>query len=127
MESIFLKVAFSPPPSLFLNTLSVINLPSFAISGFSELRGQNLQYSKFWNNVGNNGIAAQKSNKEQAKVDSRAGMLICYTPAFLASVALLLLFPHEGNVRILLLNSALALHFLKRIFEVIYLFVIVFF
>ncbi|EXB97677.1 3-oxo-5-alpha-steroid 4-dehydrogenase 2 [Morus notabilis] len=132
MESIILKVAFSPPPSLFLNALSLINLPSFALNGFSESRGQNLQYSKFWhvgnnnNNNGDNnssnGYNSEKYSKKlgQRKVGSRRGMLICYTPAFLASAALFFVFPHENNLRLLLLNSALALHFFKRIFEVLY-------
>ncbi|PON82542.1 3-oxo-5-alpha-steroid 4-dehydrogenase, C-terminal [Trema orientale] len=122
MESLFLKLVFPPPPSLFLNTLSVINLPSFAIGGFSEFRGNNMPYSKFLNSVTNN-FQKQSFNKEKkTEAPSRLGMLICYTPAFLASVAFFLLFPQESynDIRMLLLNSALALHFFKRIFEVLF-------
>ncbi|KAM6584126.1 hypothetical protein CsatB_011128 [Cannabis sativa] len=132
MESIFLKLVFPPPPSIFLNTLSLINIPSFALGGLSELRGNNMPYSKFFitNNNNNNNVNAtnlqkqsssqEKKTTEDVKVSSRLGMLICYTPAFLATLAFYLLFPQESySLRMLLLNSALALHFFKRIFEVL--------
>ncbi|XP_062091671.1 uncharacterized protein LOC133797693 [Humulus lupulus] len=132
MESIFLKLVFPPPPSIFLNTLSLISIPSFALGGLSEFRGNNMPYSKFFtnntnNNNNNNHVTAtnlQKQSSSQEKktkeVSSRLGMLICYTPAFLASLAFYLLFPQESyNLRMLLLSSALALHFFKRIFEVL--------
>ncbi|ONI21450.1 hypothetical protein PRUPE_2G066300 [Prunus persica] len=46
-------------------------------------------------------------------------MLIAYIPAFLAGVASFVLYPQE-NIRILLLCSALTIHFFKRIFEVLF-------
>ena len=121
MESILLKLVFPTPPSFFLNALSVMNIPSFAMSGLSEMRGQNLKYSKFSNNGAEERevVGSAKLGQTKTKVPSKTGMLVCYTPAFLASLVLFLIFPHEGNLRMLLLNSALALHFFKRIYEVV--------
>lgn len=71
-----------------------------------------MKYSKFWNTANN---ASKSSN-----LSARLGMLLAYTPAFLVGVASLWLFPNEDR-RILLLKSALILHFFKRNFEVLFL------
>jgi hypothetical protein len=109
--SFLLRFIFPPPPSLFITGMSVISLASLAVIGFSEVKGKHLQYSKFWNvNPPNNG-------RKQIKVSSRTGMLILYTPAFLAGLASFVLFQHQ-DVRFLLVDAALTLHFFKRVFEV---------
>jgi hypothetical protein len=109
--SFLLRFIFPPPPSLFITGMSVISLASLAVTGFSEVKGKHLQYSKFWNaNPPNNG-------RKQIKVSSRTGMLILYTPAFLAGLASFVLFQHQ-DVRFLLVDAALTLHFFKRVFEV---------
>ncbi|XP_048327017.2 uncharacterized protein LOC132799092 isoform X2 [Ziziphus jujuba] len=105
---------FPPPPSVFIKAMSVISLTSIAILGFSEMRGKHLNYSKFWNSNSQN-----STSKRQIKLSGRAGMLLLYTPAFLAAFISLLLLPHH-HIRFVLLNSALALHFFKRIFEVLF-------
>ncbi|KAL4599346.1 hypothetical protein ACB092_11G120100 [Castanea dentata] len=110
--SVFLSFIFPPPPSLFIKAMSVVSLTSLAYTGFSEARGKHLNYSKFWN------ANSPKSTTKQIKLSSRTGMLFLYTPAFLAALTSFVLFPHH-DFRTLLLKSALALHFFKRIFEVL--------
>ncbi|PON82541.1 3-oxo-5-alpha-steroid 4-dehydrogenase, C-terminal [Trema orientale] len=119
MVSILVKLVFPQPPSVLLNAMSVIYLASSAIGGFSELRGNNMPYSKFLNQTNDSPkqFLTKEPKEGTTKVPSRWGMLICYTPAFLASVAMFLLFPHDC-IRMLMLKSALAFHFFKRVFEV---------
>ncbi|XP_022150594.1 very-long-chain enoyl-CoA reductase-like [Momordica charantia] len=105
---------FPPPPSTFVNVMTVVSSTAMAMSGFSEMNGKHLQYSKFWNANG-----ASKSSSEESKVSSKYGMLLAYTPAFLAGAASFWFFPSDDG-RILLLKSALTFHFFKRIFEVLF-------
>nr|XP_048325391.1 3-oxo-5-alpha-steroid 4-dehydrogenase 2-like [Ziziphus jujuba var. spinosa] len=121
MVSPQLKLIFPPPPSVFINALSVVSLISSAILGLSESIGKkNLQYSKFCQ------VSSQNSSSiKKIKLPSRLGMLLepqqlfLYLPAFIAALIPLLLFPHE-NIRTLLLSSTLTLHFFKRVFEVLF-------
>ncbi|MCL7048424.1 hypothetical protein MKW94_025059 [Papaver nudicaule] len=115
--SLFDKFLFPPPPSIFITTMSVISLVSLANSGLSELKGKHLQYSKFWNADNGKNKAAVK--KESTKLSSRTGMLLLYTPAFLAGVFSFWLFPNH-DFRFLLVNSAVTFHFFKRVFEVLF-------
>ncbi|KAK9265760.1 hypothetical protein L1049_001831 [Liquidambar formosana] len=102
-----------PPPSVFITAMSLISLTFLANSGFSEIRGKHYQYSKFWN------VNSQKSAAKQIKVSSRTGMLLLYTPAFLAGLASFGIF-HDEGFRFLLLNSAVTIHFFKRVLEVLF-------
>ena len=102
---------FQAPPSVFLNGLSVMSLVLSAICGFWEIKGKNMPYSKFFN-ISNTKV------KKAILVPSKTGMLICYTPAFLLSLASFFFLDQAISVRNLLLKSALALHFFKREFEV---------
>jgi hypothetical protein len=102
---------FPPPASLFITGMSAIGLTSLAVTGFSEVRGKHLQYSKFWN------VNSPKHGRKQIELSSRTGMLFLYTPAFLAGLASFALFRHQ-DVRFLLLQAALTLHFFKRVYEV---------
>lgn len=108
MSALF-SFIFPPPSSLVVSGMSVISLVSLANAGFSEIRGKHLNYSKFWN--------ANPSAEKQVKLSSKAGMLLLYTPAFLAGLASFWIFPHQG-LRSTLLQSAVTLHFFKRVFEV---------
>ncbi|XP_038892898.1 3-oxo-5-alpha-steroid 4-dehydrogenase 2-like [Benincasa hispida] len=103
---------FPPPSSLFVNVMTVVSSAVVVVVGLSETRGKNMKYSKFWNNTNN---APKSSN-----LSARLGMLLAYMPAFLVGVVLLWLFPNEDR-RILLLKSALILHFFKRNLEVLFL------
>ncbi|KAJ7974828.1 3-oxo-5-alpha-steroid 4-dehydrogenase family protein [Quillaja saponaria] len=104
---------FPPPPSLYVWAMSVIGLVSLAFCGFSEIKGNHLQYSKFWN------LNSQVSVDKQIKLSSKTGMLLLYTPAFLAGVASFWVFPHD-SLRFQLVSFALILHFFKRNFEVLF-------
>ncbi|KAL6213491.1 hypothetical protein ACLB2K_012938 [Fragaria x ananassa] len=105
---------FPPPASVFVTAMSVISFTGLAYSGFSEVRGNHLQYSKFWKIT--NKPASQKS--KQIYLSGRRGMQFIYAPAFLAGLTSLVFFPHNDDIRYLLLSSALTLHFLKRLLEV---------
>lgn len=113
--SLFDKFLFPPPPSIFITTMSVISFVSLANSGLSELRGKHLGYSKFWNADSNN----KPVKKESTKLSSRTGMLLLYTPAFLAGAISFWLCPNH-DFRFLLVNSAVTFHFFKRVFEVLF-------
>ncbi|KAI6676670.1 hypothetical protein NL676_037466 [Syzygium grande] len=103
--STILNFIYPPPPSLFTTAMSAMSAASLANGGLSEARGVHLQYSKF----------TLTPNK---KVPSRTGMLVLYSPAFLAGLASFFFFPDEG-LRFLILRSAVSLHFFKRILEVL--------
>ncbi|KAI3991312.1 hypothetical protein MKX01_034631 [Papaver californicum] len=110
--SLFDKFLFPPPPSIFITTMSVITF--VANSGLSELKGKHLQYSKFWN-ADKEAVA----KKETSKLSSRTGMLLLYTTDFLAGAISFWLCPNH-DFRFLLVNSAVTLHFFKRVFEVLF-------
>lgn len=106
----FMNLMFPPPSSIFVTTMSIISFIAIAYYGISEIRGKHLNYSKFWNANNNSG--------KQIKFSSKVGMLLLYTPAFLAAAASFWIFPDEG-FRSTVLHSALTIHYFKRVFEVI--------
>ncbi|KAM2263918.1 hypothetical protein ACFXTI_040147 [Malus domestica] len=115
--SIISTLIFQPPPSIFMTAMSVISFTSLANAGISEIRGKHMQYSKF-RNFNNPQKSALNSEKQQVvTLSGRTGMLVAYTPAFVAALTSLLFFPHQ-DIRSILLSYALTLHFLKRILEV---------
>uniref|UniRef100_A0A6N2LRL8 3-oxo-5-alpha-steroid 4-dehydrogenase C-terminal domain-containing protein n=1 Tax=Salix viminalis TaxID=40686 RepID=A0A6N2LRL8_SALVM len=104
------RVIFPPPNSLFITVMSMASL-SLSVLGLFEGLGKNFEYSKFSNlNV------ERSASKRNNTVCSRNGMLAAYLPAFLAAVTFSGLFPNVG-LRFLLVNSALTMHFFKRILE----------
>lgn len=112
MTQIFREILFQEPSLIFNKIMVVMNLVFSAILGISEAFGkQNLEYSKFWN------LNSKKQVK--AKVPSRMGMLIAYTPSLIACLSFFWIFPN-GGIRFFMLNSAIALHFFKRVLEVNY-------
>ncbi|KAI3778404.1 hypothetical protein L2E82_07676 [Cichorium intybus] len=113
IPSILLNFLFPPPSSLFVTTMSVVGLASLTNAGYMEIKGKHMQYSKFLN-VGN----TKKENN--IKLSSRNGMLLVYTPAFLVGLGSLLVFPNK-DLRFVLVTSALATHFFKRVLEVLFL------
>lgn len=113
LHELLLKFLYPLPSSLFIIAMSIITFASLAHSGFQESQGKNMQYAKFFN------VGTVKTDKK-AKLSGRTGMLIFYTPAFLASVASFALLPNEG-LRFALLRLALAIHFFKRVLEVLHL------
>lgn len=107
------SVLFPPPASVVVTAMSVVSFVSLANAGFSEIKGKHLNYSKFWNVNNNNDT--KKNN--QIKLSSKTGMLLLYTPAFLASAASFWIFPH-GSFRSTTVQFAVTLHFFKRVLEV---------
>lgn len=104
------RLIFPPSHSWFVTAMSMVSL-SLSTLGVLESIGMNSQYSKFWH------MNVEKSTGKQIKLGSRTGMLIIYIPAFLAAIDFSGLFPND-ELRFLLLKSALAMHFFKRILEV---------
>jgi len=109
----FFNFMFPPPSSIFVTAMSIISFVALANYGISEIRGKHLNYSKFWN-ANNN----KTNSGKQIKLSSKVGMLLLYTPAFLAGAVSFWIFPNEG-LRSTILQGALTLHYFKRVFEVI--------
>ncbi|GAA0144565.1 dehydrogenase [Lithospermum erythrorhizon] len=107
IPSVVLNFLFPPPPSVFITTMSVIGFASLANAGFMEIKGKHMQYSKL------------AEEKKKAQISSKTGMLIIYTPAFLAGLSSLIIFPNE-ELRFTLGSGALTIHFLKRVLEVLF-------
>ncbi|KAL5720422.1 hypothetical protein ACHQM5_013376 [Ranunculus cassubicifolius] len=103
---------FPPEKSIFITAMCIISPALGAISAYLEIIGNHMQYSKF----GNTG---SQSKKNEIKLSSRSGMLIAYTPAFLAGIFTLAIYSEDGP-RFILVDLALTIHFFKRIFEVLY-------
>ncbi|KAK4750282.1 hypothetical protein SAY87_027731 [Trapa incisa] len=108
-----LSFVYPPPASVLMTVVAVISTAGVANAGLSEIRGSHLKYSKFWN-------VSSPCKMEMARVSSWTGMLVLYVPAFLVGAASFWAFPSgDGGLRFLLLRSALTLHFLKRVLEVL--------
>ncbi|WCJ19168.1 3-oxo-5-alpha-steroid 4-dehydrogenase family protein [Euphorbia peplus] len=110
------KYLFPVSSNWFVSAMSVVSLVSLANAGFSEMRGNNMKYSKFVNIQTKE--KEKREKKKKKKISGRNGMLIAYTPAFAAAVASFAVLPADEGVRFLLVKSALALHFFKRLLEV---------
>nr|XP_010917900.1 uncharacterized protein LOC105042404 isoform X2 [Elaeis guineensis] len=109
--SILSRLLFPPPPSLFITTMSVMSFVGL-LNGLSEVRGKHLRYSKFMN-------TNSPTYGKEIKLPSRIGMLVAYTPALIVGLASLSILD-TGGPRCLLLNSALSVHFFKRVVEVLF-------
>ncbi|RYQ92242.1 hypothetical protein Ahy_B09g098428 [Arachis hypogaea] len=113
MSSVLLKLVFPPPASAVVSAVMVGSFLVLTYCGVSEMIGKHLNYSKFWN------AATEKQKNKNIKLSSRVGMVLLYGPGFLAGAASFWLYPNEG-LRSTLLNSAVTLHYFKRLFEDIY-------
>ncbi|XP_020596138.1 very-long-chain enoyl-CoA reductase [Phalaenopsis equestris] len=113
--SILSNFVFPPPPSIFTSAMSMFFLTGMAISGVFEIVGRNLRYSKFMD-VGD-GDRAEK----QIRISSKTGMLFIYAPAMTYAAATpFLFFGLVDGSRGLLVTAALAIHFAKRVYEVLF-------
>ncbi|KAK9078679.1 hypothetical protein SSX86_002736 [Deinandra increscens subsp. villosa] len=104
---------FRPPSSLFVTAMSILSCLLLAFGGYNETKGKHNQYSKFF------GVG---TSKDQEKLASRNGMLLLYTPALLIALVSLIAFYDRDqghDLRLVMVISALTLHFLKRVFEVL--------
>ncbi|KAK2992651.1 hypothetical protein RJ640_002952 [Escallonia rubra] len=114
IPSVLQGFLFQEPPSIIITAMSVVTFMFLSYLGISEITGNHLQYSKFWN-VGSQKISAKLQNK----LSSRTGMLILYTPAFLAGLASFAIYP-DGGFRFFMVKLTLTVHFLKRVLEVLF-------
>lgn len=112
------KFLYPPPASLFVTTMSIISVVSLANAGFSEIKGKHMQYSKFFGTIKNENDE-KKKKKKKAKIESKLGMILLYGPSFLGCISSFAIFPN-GDLRFVLVCSALSIHFFKRLFEVLY-------
>ncbi|KAM7264001.1 hypothetical protein ACFE04_001684 [Oxalis oulophora] len=115
-----LSFIFSPPPNLFVTAMTLVSVVTLAYSGFQEIRGNHLQYSKFWNvNNNNNYVPSSINRLQQVRISSCLGFLIFYTPSFLVGLASFAIFPND-DLRFLLVKAAITIHFFKRDYEVLF-------
>lgn len=105
----FQACVYQEPSSIYLTAMSVMILLITACLAVLEFVGKHLQYSKFWN------VGSKKSH--QILLSSKTGMLLLYTPAFLAGLASFWIFP-DGGTRFMMVKFAVTFHFLKRDLEV---------
>ncbi|KAL1828096.1 hypothetical protein DCAR_0207298 [Daucus carota subsp. sativus] len=114
-STLLMRFIYPPPESVFLRAMSIVGV-SFVIAGLMEICGKStIQYSKIFNTSKKN-VEASKS--KMIEFSGRIGMFLAYFPAFVAAVAALALMQNQG-LRFTLLTSAVALHFFKRVFEVL--------
>ncbi|RZC90931.1 hypothetical protein C5167_028763 [Papaver somniferum] len=105
------KFLFPPPQSIFMTFMSIFSLVISTNGGLSEMKGANVQYSKFRD-------ATCSRQIKESKFSTRICMLTMYTPSLVASIVSFFWLLPSHDTRFILVNSALTLHFLKRIFEV---------
>lgn len=106
------------PPSFGIAVYSVVTLIGVGFLGVLEIKGKHLKYSKFFKNA-----ASANANSPTIKVPSIIGMFFLYAPSFLAGFVSFWLFPDphgDGDLRFLLLKSAVTIHFFKRTLEVLF-------
>ncbi|KAL0403541.1 UNVERIFIED_CONTAM: hypothetical protein Sradi_1994900 [Sesamum radiatum] len=116
--SVLLKFLYPPPASVVITAMSVVSFVSLSNAGWTETKGKHMQYSKLRSAAGDgDGDGDGEKKKEKATVSSKVGMIVLYTPAFLAGVSSFFIFP-VADFRFNLLRSAVTTHFFKRVFEV---------
>ncbi|CAN6181329.1 unnamed protein product [Urochloa humidicola] len=105
------------PPFLYAASPLVAALTAacaavLAALALSEFRGANLAYSKF-------GAASVRSGAAP-RLPSRAGMFVIYAPALAAALASFAVPGAVEGLRAQVLAAAVAVHFLKRVLEVLF-------
>ncbi|KQK20822.1 3-oxo-5-alpha-steroid 4-dehydrogenase 2 [Brachypodium distachyon] len=115
---LLLAAAVLYPAPAWLMAMSALSFAWVASLGVSELRGQHMPYSKFWHAIVVSG-SGQKKRAERL-LPSRAAMLMAYTPALVAAAAAFAVPGAVEGLRAQLLAGALAVHFLKRVLEVLF-------
>uniref|UniRef100_A0ACD5UNP0 Uncharacterized protein n=1 Tax=Avena sativa TaxID=4498 RepID=A0ACD5UNP0_AVESA len=118
LSSLLPAVLYPPPESAFVTAMCVVSFASLAFAGLSELRGDHMAYSKFWHVVS----GQQKRSAATAGVllSSRMGMLVAYVPALVAAAVSFAVPGAVQGQRAQILAAALAVHFLKRVLEVLF-------
>ncbi|KAM3360018.1 steroid 5-alpha-reductase DET2-like [Capsicum galapagoense] len=104
-------------PSPITTTISMVAFVFVAFFGISEIFGKHLQFSKFVNFSSNSN--SHSNNFLQSKLSSRIGMFIVYAPPCVVGFASFVMYPN-GETRFIMLKSAVTIHFLKRVLEVLF-------
>jgi len=121
--STWLPFLYPPPASVYVAAMSAVSLLSMANAGLAELRGNHMAYSKFWHVVAagaGGGKQRQRGGGGGALLKSRDGMLVAYAPALAAAAASFAVPGAVEGARAQILSAALAVHFLKRVLEVLF-------
>ncbi|RLN34384.1 very-long-chain enoyl-CoA reductase-like [Panicum miliaceum] len=121
--STWLPFLYPPPASVYVAAMSAVSLMSMANAGLAELRGNHMAYSKFWHVVAagaGGGKQQQRGGGGGALLKSRDGMLVAYAPALVAAAASFAVPGAVDGARAQILSAALAVHFLKRVLEVLF-------
>ncbi len=100
---------WAPEWSGFVIAYSGFQLVGMLTAGFNEASPNATPYSKF------------AKEKQVAMIQSRLGMLIIYTPAFVIGLYLGLKNAGTGTDRFCLFNACITAHFFKRMTEVLFL------
>ncbi|KAL8241526.1 hypothetical protein R6Q59_014880 [Mikania micrantha] len=112
----FLPRILFPPSSLFVTAMSILSVVSLTNGGYAESKGKHIKYSKFFN------LTTSKLQNDQqiVKMASRNGMFLLYAPAFFVGlVSFVVFYDRDQDLRFLMVISALTIHFLKRVIEVL--------
>ncbi|KAL3523702.1 hypothetical protein ACH5RR_016536 [Cinchona calisaya] len=111
MAKLLQNLVYQEPSSIYLTAISGVTFLFLAYLGISEIIGNHLKYSKFWN------VNSRKtSGGGGIKLSSRPGMILLYAPAALLGLASFFIFP-GGGIRFLMLKLAVTVHFSKRVLE----------
>ncbi|XP_076914074.1 uncharacterized protein LOC143587698 [Bidens hawaiensis] len=111
----FSLLLFPPPHSLFITTMSFVNLLSLTIAGYMELIDKHKRYGKFFYASSSN----KSKNEENHRLLSRNGMLVFYAPSFIVTLVALATIPRQ-DLRFIMVEYVLVFHFSKRILEVLF-------
>ncbi|KAL6880191.1 hypothetical protein ACP4OV_011756 [Aristida adscensionis] len=118
-----LPFLYPPLASPLAAAVSAAALAAAASMGLSELRGDNLAYSKFWHAAVGGDRGRQRRGGGGGDggalrlLPSRGAMVVAYGPALVAALASFAVPGAVDGRRAIVLSAALALHFLKRILE----------
>ncbi|ONM27909.1 3-oxo-5-alpha-steroid 4-dehydrogenase 2 [Zea mays] len=117
---------FLHAPSPLEAWASAAGAVAMAFLAVSEFRGDHLAYSKFSRGGGGGGGGGQQGTKQQqqrqrVRVPSRIGMVLLYFPALAAAVASFAVPGAVDGARAHVLSAAIAVHFLKRVLEALFL------
>ncbi|RCV09566.1 hypothetical protein SETIT_2G039800v2 [Setaria italica] len=113
----------SPPflyaPSPVVASLTAACAATLAFLAISEFRGANLRYSKFGGRA-KKGAGGGGGGGGALLLPSRVGMLVIYAPALAAALASFFVPGAVEGARARILAAAVAVHFLKRVLEVLF-------
>ncbi|XP_047329821.1 steroid 5-alpha-reductase DET2-like [Impatiens glandulifera] len=119
LSSSVMQILYPPPDSALITAMSVMGIAAFTNVAISEIKGKNMKYSKFCSTDEDDDEKHKK--KRKLVIPSKRGMLLCYAPAFVAAAgaASLTIFSGDG-LRFFIVTSALTIHYLKRLLEVLF-------